>query len=272
MEDLIEKLKDIGFNTYEAKVYLTLLKHHPATGYEVSKESGVPQARAYDTLKALENAGVVVPIDGKPVTYLPISPSELLDRHERSFKNSINFLRDSLPNMGNETIEPILNIRGSDSTFKQIRDMIEHAKQSIFIEIWSDDALAIEDNLRRAAARGVDIKIVGYNQVPFTFCDVYAHGLAQDIETSLGGRWLIMSVDDSEGIIGHVPTTDSSPRAVYTRNPGIVFIIKELVVHDIFLLDVEKNLQNEIEHVYGHTMMKLRNKIFGEHTSVMVHH
>ena len=51
MENLLNHLKELGFNTYESKVYIALLKHHPATGYEVSKDSGVPQARAYDTLK-----------------------------------------------------------------------------------------------------------------------------------------------------------------------------------------------------------------------------
>ncbi len=38
MADLIEKLKEIGLNTYEAKVYVALLKKYPATGYEVSKQ------------------------------------------------------------------------------------------------------------------------------------------------------------------------------------------------------------------------------------------
>ena len=74
MDQIIESLKDMGFNTYEAKVYLALLKHHPATGYEISKESGVPQARAYDTLKALETSKAVVSLGGKPTQYLPVSP------------------------------------------------------------------------------------------------------------------------------------------------------------------------------------------------------
>ena len=33
MEDVIEKLKDLGFNSYEAKVYVALLKKYPATDY-----------------------------------------------------------------------------------------------------------------------------------------------------------------------------------------------------------------------------------------------
>ena len=54
MAELIEKLKEIGLNTYEAKVYVALLKKYPATGYEVSKLANIPQSRTYDTLKVLE--------------------------------------------------------------------------------------------------------------------------------------------------------------------------------------------------------------------------
>lgn len=272
MDDLIEKLKDLGFNTYEAKVYLALLKHHPATGYEISKESSVPQARAYDTLKALENRGIVVSTAGKPVTYLPIAPEELLSRWERSFKSSIGYLREALPSMSNETIEPILNLRGKESIIKHVEEMIAHAKQNIFLGIWRKDALRFEAPLRAAAQRGIDIKVVGYNGVDFDFCEVYQHGLARDIESSLGGRWLIMSVDDAEGMVGNLPVGEKIPKAVYTRNEGIVFIIKELVVHDIFLLDVEETLQSEIEKVYGKNLLKLRQKIFGDGPMSLIHH
>ncbi len=54
MADLIDKLKEIGFNTYEAKVYIALLKKYPVTGYEAAKLANIPQSRTYDTLKALE--------------------------------------------------------------------------------------------------------------------------------------------------------------------------------------------------------------------------
>ena len=52
MEDIVEKLKEFGFNSYEAKVYIALLKKYPATGYEVSQIADIPQSRAYDALKS----------------------------------------------------------------------------------------------------------------------------------------------------------------------------------------------------------------------------
>ncbi len=270
-ESLIERLKEMGFNTYEAKVYLALLKHHPATGYEISKESGVPQARAYDTLKALESNNVVVAIGGKPVTYIPVTPEELLDRWERSFKRSINYLRESLPTLSTETVEPVINLRGEESIFKHAAEMISNARQSLFLELWNEDGAQLAKPLQEARTRGVDIKIVGYNNLQLDGITVYQHGLARTIEQSLGGRWLVISADESEGLVGTVSMGDRPPQAVVTRNPGIVLIIKELVVHDIFLLDVEQNLQQEIERVYGKDMMKLRQKILGDEIGVGAH-
>lgn len=271
MDELVDKLKELGFNTYEAKVYLALLKQHPATGYEISKESGVPQARAYDTLKALEVSKVVVAMGGKPTTYMPITPSELLDRWERSFKGSINYLREALPSMSGDMVEPVINIRGEDSIFKHAKEMIDNARHSLFLELWKEDANRLRDNLKGAVERGVDLKIVGYDNLSFDFVEVYQHGLARTIENSLGGRWLILSADEQEGIVGTVPLGDRAPQAVYTRNPGIVLIIKELIVHDIFLLDVEENLQDQMEKVYGKNLMKLRKKILGDESMVGAH-
>ncbi len=47
-----------GLNTYEAKVYLALLKQG-MRAIEAAQASGVPQSRTYDTLRALEQKGFV---------------------------------------------------------------------------------------------------------------------------------------------------------------------------------------------------------------------
>ena len=260
-DNLISKLKELGLNSYEAKVYLALLKHHPATGYEISKESGVPQARAYDTLKALESNKVVVAIGGKPVTYMPVRPDELLDRWERSFQGSIKYLRDALPSLADETVEPVINMRGEESIFKHAIEMIHNARQSILIELWEMESAALYQPLIQAKARGVNVKVVGYDNCQLDGIEVHQHS---HIEQSLmSGRWLIMSVDDKEGMVSTMGKADRPPQAVVTRNPGIVLVITELIVHDLFLLDVERNLRPQIEKLYGRDMHLLRRKILG---------
>lgn len=271
-EKLVDKLKEMGFNTYESKVYLALLKHHPATGYEISKESGVPQARAYDTLKALENSKAVVSLGGKPVTYLPVDPIDLLDRWESKFKDSIAFLKEELPTMSDETVEPVITLRGEESIIKHATDLINTATTNIFLEIWDVDAQKLSEPLEAAKERGVDVKVVGYEDTKLTGIEVFQHSLGEQIERTLGGRWLILSVDDKEGLVGTVSMGDKPPQAVQTRNPGIVLIIKELVIHDIYLLDVESRLKPEIEREYGQDMKELRKQVLGDESTMMVHH
>ena len=89
MNDIIESLKELGLNSYEAKVYLALLKKYPATGYEVAKLADIPQSRAYDTLKALENEKIVTTSGDKPQTFIPIKPKELTKRFRRKIESNI---------------------------------------------------------------------------------------------------------------------------------------------------------------------------------------
>ena len=271
MEEVLNKLKDLGFNMYEAKVYLSLLKHHPATGYEVSKESGVPQARSYDTLKVLEARKVVVPTGTKPATYIPINPDELLDRCEKSYLSSLDYLRTNLPNIAPDYVEPVLNIRGSKGIFEYATDIINSAEKEVFIELWKKDVELLKDALEKAHKRGVDIKVVGYDSVELEFGTVYQHGLGEMIEKELGGRWLVLAVDNSHGIAGTVSEEDAIPQAVCTRHPGIVLIIKEVVVHDIYLLEVEKHLGQEMKNIFGEDLVKLREKVLGKGFSFSAH-
>lgn len=273
MDAIIERLKQIGLNSYEAKVYLALLKHHPATGYEISKSANIPQARAYDTLKALEVQKLVVATDGKPVTYIPVAPEQILNTFEKQYQSSINFLRSTLPNYTVESIEPVHNLRGERAIFDHAVEMIEEARETVFIELWKDDQPLLEKALRNASQRGVSIYVVGYNNVTLDFCKVYQHPLAGAIEPTLGSRWLILAVDALEGMVSSAPFEGSNgeSHAVWTKNPVIVLIIKELIVHDIFLLDVENTLREPMEAAYGQHLLKLRNKILGDEILIGAH-
>jgi sugar-specific transcriptional regulator TrmB len=264
-DNLIDKLKELGLNSYEAKVYLALLKQNPATGYEISKESGVPQARAYDTLKALEANNIVVAMDGKPVTYTPISPSELLDRWEKSFKGSLQYLRETLPSLSNETAEPVINLLGNEALFKHALDMINGAQQSLFVQIWREEAEHLASAFKAAADRGVNVRIVGYDGFKVDGLEIFQHEYSDAIHETYGFRWFILSADDQEGLIGTISINgDRQPKAIITKNPGIVLLIKEYVMHDIFIMDIISRSSRElIRELYGDDLDKMRQRIQG---------
>jgi len=264
MDEFIESLKELGFNSYESKVYLALLKKYPATGYEVSKIASIPQSRAYDTLKALEIQKIVTSTNTKPISYTPIKPSELTKRYRRKINSTLEFLDKNLPQVKDDYTEPILSISGDLNIREKIIEIITNAQKEIFIEIWSQDFKFIEPYLLDAYDRGVEVKIVGYDNFQSNFGLVFKHDNAKEIEGSLGGRMIFLVADNAEGLVGNTSSNNNEiSHVVWTKNAGVVFLIKEFIVHDMFLIDIEENFSEQIKVLYGKNMKKLRDKILG---------
>ena len=274
MADLIEKLKEIGFNTYEAKVYIALLKKYPATGYEVAKLAGIPQSRTYDTLKVLEDKNIVIAANTKPITYTPIKPKQLTQKVQKKINSTINFLDKHLPNVKNDYNEPIITITDKQNIQDKIIEVIQNAKREIYMEVWSQDYKIFEQELLNAYNRNVEIRIVGYDNFQSRFGLVFEHAFARDIELSLGGRMIIIAADDNEGIIGKISSLKndiSDTSIIWTKNQGIVFIIKEFIVHDMYLIDVEENLVEQMKYIYGKGFKRLKDKVLGSNATYMIH-
>ena len=274
MAELVEKLKEIGFNTYEAKVYLSLLKKYPASGYEVAKLANVPQSRTYDTLKALENKNVVVATNTKPITYTPIKPKQLTSKFLKKVNSTVNYLDKHLPQVKEDYNEPIITITDKQNIYEKIIEVIQNAKREIYIEIWSQDYKIIEQELLNAYNRNVEIRIVGYDNFQTRFGQVFEHAFAKDIEFSLGGRMIILAVDDNEGIVGKISSIRNNPNdmnIIWTKNKSIVFIIKEFIVHDMYLIDVEENLVEQMKYIYGKGFKRLKDKVLGSNSTYLIH-
>ena len=274
MSDLIEKLKEIGFNTYEAKVYISLLKKYPATGYEVSKLANIPQSRTYDTLKVLEEKNIVVSTNTKPVTYTPIKPKQLTQRIQKKFNSTINYLDKNLPEVREDYNEPIITITGKQNIYDKVKEVIQNSKREIYMEVWSQDYKIFEKDLLDAYNRNVEIRIVGYDNFNSRFGLVFEHAFAKDIELSLGGRVIIIASDDSEGVIGKISSlkNDSNDTSlIWTKNKGIAFIIKEFIVHDMYLIDIEENLVEQMKYIYGKGLKRLKDKVLGNNATYIIH-
>ena len=274
MADLVEKLKEIGFNSYEAKVYIALLKKYPATGYEVSKLANIPQARTYDTLKVLEEKNIVAATNTKPITYTPIKPKQLLASYQKKMNSTLNYLEKHLPEVKDNYNEPVITIAGKQNIQNKILEVIQNAKREIYIEIWSQDYKFFEQELLNAYNRNVEVRIVGYDNFSSRFGQVFQHAFAKDIEMSLGGRMIIIAADDSEGVVGKVSSFKNETQdlnIIYTQNKSIVFIIKEFIVHDMYLIDVEENLVEQMKYIYGKGFKRLKDKVLGANSTYMIH-
>ena len=78
-EELLQKLKEFGLNSYEIKLWVALLSRGVSTAGELSDIAQVPRSRTYDVLESLEKKGFIMMKIGKPIKYLAIDPERVVD-------------------------------------------------------------------------------------------------------------------------------------------------------------------------------------------------
>ncbi len=83
---LVENVKNLGLNSYEAKIWLALLLKGVATSGELSDITKVPRSRSYDVLESLESKGFVIMKLGKPIKYIAVQPAEVIERLKSKIK------------------------------------------------------------------------------------------------------------------------------------------------------------------------------------------
>jgi len=83
---------------------------------------------------------------------------------------------------------------------------------------------------------------------------------------------IALAVDNKESIFGKISSLKNEPiNVIWTKNEGVVFIIKEFMVHDMYLLDVEENLSEQMKFVYGKGLKKLKDKVLGVNYPFLIH-
>jgi len=181
-KDFLNRLKDFGLNSYEAKLWTALLSRGVATAGELSDIANVPRSRSYDVLESLERKGFVIMKLGKPIKYIAVPPSEVLDRVKKNItedaKKQTEMLDElkesevlgelsSLHQQGIETVDPTEltgAVRGRGNLYNHLGAAIKNAQKHIAImttetglERKSD---VLKTVLQKAKSRGVKIRIL----------------------------------------------------------------------------------------------------------------
>lgn len=103
---LKELLIKIGLNAYEAQAYLTLLHYTGLAAKELSKVSGIPQPRVYDTMASLERKGFAYSQPGKGTRFFAVEPGQALSRHLEKIELKVKEQRE-LINVLSKKLRPI---------------------------------------------------------------------------------------------------------------------------------------------------------------------
>lgn len=150
--ELVNQIKEyFNINIYETKVWLALLSKGIASAGEIAELSGVPRSRTYDVLESLEKEGFAIAKLGKPVKYIAVNPTTVLEKLKSNTLKTANENVKMLANL-KETkeyaeledlyktgIEPIKHsnvsgaIKGKSNIFNHLKELVDSAKKEVVI-------------------------------------------------------------------------------------------------------------------------------------------
>lgn len=226
------KLQEIGFSEYEAKTYLALLKDYPSTGYQISKNSGVPRSMVYEVLSRLHARGAVLEtIEGRVTYYRPLPPEILLNQFHADIQNIISNLRPVLAKYyENQDDNRVWTLVGQDAIFAYCNQLFELAEKEVYLVINDDALIFLENPLKSLLEKNIQPNILLTGSKTLNFGVVAYH---PPLESEIQGLTdtLLLIVDNKEVLVASI--TDQS-RATITRNASLILIAKQFIWMEFF--------------------------------------
>ncbi|MBN2112432.1 TrmB family transcriptional regulator [Candidatus Woesearchaeota archaeon] len=181
-EEFLSKLRRyFSLNLYEVKIWAALLSRGVSTAGELSDIANVPRSRSYDVLESLEKKGFVVMKLGKPIKYIAVPPTEVVERVKKNMRSDaeekVKRLEDlkstevlqeltTLHTQGVELVEPADlsgSLRGRHNLYNHLELTIRNAENSVTMMTTTQGLMRKIEGLKptfdKLKKRGVKIRI-----------------------------------------------------------------------------------------------------------------
>lgn len=266
MSTLWEQLQLFGFNQYEAKAYTALVSLGTSNAYQISKESGIPRARIYDTLETLVMRGLVLLEEAGDGTksYSPLPVDVFLEQAKRTFEESWSQVGEELRAL--EKRDPkadvsLTTVRGEENVLSFCRIMIRRAKEQVLLSMWGPMYDKLLPELQEKAERGCRVKGILFD-VEHPMEGLNKHRTNEYINKTTEERWFVLSVDGKELLYGH--SAERKGNAYYTDDPVHIFLLEDYIWHDILVNklvqagsqeQLDRWILPEMENFFGRKML-----------------
>ncbi|MFW9830331.1 MAG: TrmB family transcriptional regulator [Candidatus Thorarchaeota archaeon] len=234
-EGTMRALRSLGLSSYEARVYISLVKNGALTASEVSSESRIPFSRVYDVLAALERGGWITVEQGRPKRYVPKSPREtakaaVLNAQDRLSNWETRVIEDLQPQFDEKTkiSAPEVHIlHGSNNVRAKLNVALGQAERIVLLSwgiISSEDIDFISPTLLHLRDRGVKIQILASER---TLTEkvrrlILAVGEGRKRKEIYGGGAII---DEKQAII-QLTTEPAESLAIWTKHTELAELAK----------------------------------------------
>jgi DNA-binding MarR family transcriptional regulator len=249
-------LEELGLSSYEAQAYLAALQHPPLTGYQLSKVSGVPRSRIYETIERLTARGLLVSQPGEKNLLTARDYRTFLDQKEKEAAATIQLLREELGALRAPEPSGIWTISGRERILDLALDLIGQARRYVYIVAVEADLLPLAEELSKERKTRPPILGVYCGDGEVAIPGVIRH-LGPDCSR---GSEIAIVVDGDRALIGCTQPEEGASAAL-TQNSGVVSITEQYIKHEIFINSLyatkdKATIQAYIKQ-YDRTMRKL---------------
>ena len=125
-------------------------------------------------------------------------------------------------------------VQGYEAVMTEASQSIAEARESLHVSLWGREASALFPALEAAAARGVDVRIFGFTDLPASPLSVYSCELSEETLSQYWPHRLLMVVDRQKLLVGEL----NDPLASYgviTAEPALVSMGSNNLILDLTL-------------------------------------
>ncbi|MFO0633282.1 MAG: helix-turn-helix domain-containing protein [Nannocystaceae bacterium] len=234
---LIEVLGAVGFKLNEARAYVALLRAGPSTGYEVSRDAGVPRSAVYSVLRGLVLQGVARRDAGPPERFSATPPKALEGLLRRRFDGATTALREAIARLDVSPDAPdAFTVAGYDRIVDEATRIVAGARRRLVLSGWPRELAKLAPALAAAQRRGVFVVLFSHARLPEDLAGLhFGYGLREgDLEAFWAHR-LVVVADDRQSLLGATENSRSD-RAVVSETAAIAEIAVSQIALDITLL------------------------------------
>ncbi|EIQ82293.1 UNVERIFIED_CONTAM: TrmB family transcriptional regulator [Streptococcus canis] len=260
MESLLQAMKYFGFTEMETKVYVSLLEFGPSTGYEISKKSGVPRSKVYNILEKLVKEGIIFDNHADIKLYTALSVEEMLlridNKTEKQFQQIEHYLSRITEKQKSYELWKVDHLQ---SVIEKVHFLINHANESLLIQIWEPDLTEEIVQLLQKAEERLNVFILilfsDNHHYDLPLKHYYKHGFEQAKRHDMGGRWINIIADDDSVLFG---TLEDNINIIWTHHPAMLSLAKEYIKHDAYTLKIIEDHREMLEKTYGPDLGQIR--------------
>ena len=225
---------NVGLSQYVVKAYKSLLTDHPVNGSQLSRNSGIPRARIYDVLRTLKAKGFVV--ESSRGLYTPIPSRELIKRLRHDHEAALSALESDFKEAEKEAGSDVIwRIKGHVAAMGKAREMIDGAKEEIYVRVAPEEAMHLNTALKAAEDRGVQVKYIALAPMERMFKIQITHPQSEFEETVPAHRYFDIVVDRREMLCGmFVAGGETGAVLNWGRNPWFVISGRDSLRHDFY--------------------------------------